>query len=309
MGGTRSWGCSWARWSVPEDGEGSVIGIRAEAGSGKTRLLEEMRSRLDDGVQWLEGRAYAYGENIPYAPLIDLISRAVDVGEDDTPESISRKLRAVIGPLVGDDESIIDPFDRLYGLREREGAALDNDSFQDRLLDSLVAVVHALCERAPTVLVFQDLHWADPSTLAIVDRLVTEITGACRGRGQLPAVLPGTLPGLREVELGPLSPRQTGQMLASLLDDDKPPDELVDFVVERTDGNPFFVEEIINSLIETGTLVPGDEGLFVVRLADRSRSPHLGAWRHRRPDRPSRRPTGARCCGRHRWLVANSSTR
>ena len=201
------------------DGEGSVIGIRAEAGSGKTRLLEEMRSRLDDGVQWLEGRAYAYGENIPYAPLIDLISRAVDVGEDDTPESISRKLRTVIGPLVADDESIIDPFDRLYGLREREGAALDKDSFQDRLLDSLVAVVHALCERAPTVLVFQDLHWADPSTLAIVDRFVTKIT--------VPAVIVanyrpsfgGTLPGLREVELGALSPRQTGQMLASLLDD------------------------------------------------------------------------------------------
>ena len=160
-----------------QDGEGSVIGIRAEAGSGKTRLLEKMRSRLDDGVQWLEGRAYAYGENIPYAPLIDLISTAVDVGEEDTPESISRKLRTVIGPLVADDKSIIDPFDRLFDLREREGAALDMDSFQDRLLDSLVAVVNALCERAPTVLVFQDLHWADPSTLAIVHRLVTKITG------------------------------------------------------------------------------------------------------------------------------------
>ena len=246
-----------------QDGQGSVIGIRAEAGSGKTRLLQEMRSKLADEVQWLEGRAYAYGENIPYAPLIDLISTAVDVGEDDTPDSISTKLRAVIGPLVGDDESVIDPFDRLYGLREREGAALDKDSFQDRLLESLVAVVNALCERAPTVLVFQDLHWADPSTLGIVDRLVTNISVPAVVVANYRPTFQGTLPGLREVELGPLSPRQIGQMLASLLETEQAPEALVEFVVERTDGNPFFVEEIINSLIETGTLVRVDDGWLV----------------------------------------------
>jgi class 3 adenylate cyclase/tetratricopeptide (TPR) repeat protein len=246
-----------------QDGDGSVIGIRAEAGSGKTRLLEEMRSKLDDSVQWLEGRAYAYGENIPYAPLIDLISRAVDVSEDDTPESISRKLRTVIGPLVANNESIIDPFDRLFGLPKREGAALDKDSFQDRLLDSLVAVVNALCERAPTVLVFQDLHWADPSTLGILDRLVTAITVPAVVVANYRPSFQGTLPGMREVELGALSPRQTGQMLASLLDDGPPPADLVEFVVERTDGNPFFVEEIINSLIETGVLVREEEGWSV----------------------------------------------
>ena len=137
------------------------------------------------------------------------------------------------------------------------------DSFQDRLLDSLVALVHALCERAPTVLVFQDLHWADPSTLAIVHRFVTNITEPAVVVANYRPSFQGTLPGMREVELGALSPRQTGQMLESLLDDQQAPAELVDFVVERTDGNPFFVEEIINSLIETGVLVHGDEGWLV----------------------------------------------
>ncbi len=243
-----------------QDGQGSVIGIKAEAGSGKTRLLEEFRSRIEADVQWLEGRAYPYGENIPYAALIDLISNALDVGEEDTPASISAKLHSVVGPLVGDEDRVLDPFVRLYGLPEREGAALDKDSFQDRLLESLVAVVDALCERAPTVLVFQDLHWIDPSTLEIIDRLVTTITVPAVVIANYRPSFEGGLTDMREIELGVLSPRQSAQMIASLLADDEPPGELVRFVVDRTDGNPFFIEEIINSLLETGTLLQTEGG-------------------------------------------------
>ncbi|HEY6635378.1 MAG TPA: adenylate/guanylate cyclase domain-containing protein, partial [Acidimicrobiia bacterium] len=246
------------------DGEGSVIGVRAEAGSGKTRLLEEFRSKIDDQVQWLEGRAYPYGENIPYAALIDLISNAIDVSEDDTPDSISAKLSATIGPLAGGEGRVLDPFVRLYGLPEREGSALDMDSFQDRLLESLVAVVDALCEQAPTVLVFQDLHWVDPSTITIIDRLITAITVPAVVVANYRPNFEGKLHGIREVELGALSPRQTGQVVSSLLADEEPPDELVEFVVDRTDGNPFFIEEIINSLVETGALVRGRDGWEVV---------------------------------------------
>jgi class 3 adenylate cyclase len=242
-----------------QDGQGSVIGVRAEAGSGKTRLLEEFRSKVEGQVQWLEGRAYAYGENIPYAALIDLISNATGINEDDTPDSIGAKLRAGIAPLVG-ERRILDPFDRLYGLSEREDAALDKDSFQDRLLESLVAVVDALCERAPTVLVFQDLHWVDPSTLDIIDRLAAAITVPVVVVATYRPSFQGGLTGMREVELGALSPRQTGQMVASLLEEEEPSGELVRFVVDRTDGNPFFVEEIVNALIETETLLRGEGG-------------------------------------------------
>ncbi|MGB7859701.1 MAG: adenylate/guanylate cyclase domain-containing protein [Acidimicrobiia bacterium] len=252
-----------------QDGLGSVIGIRAEAGSGKTRLLEEFHSRVDEKVQWLEGRAYAYGENIPFAPLVDLISNAIDVGEDDTPASISSKLDSGIGALVDGDNRILDPFVRLYGLPEREGAALDKDSFQDRLLESLTAVLEALCARAPTVLVFQDLHWADPSTIGIVNQLIGNVNSPAVIVANYRPSFAGSLPSLREIELTPLSPRQSGEMVASLLETDQPPTELIDFVVSRTDGNPFYVEEIINSLVETGTLTNiADEWQIEGSLAD-----------------------------------------
>lgn len=242
-----------------KDGQSSVVGIRAEAGSGKTRLLEEFHDRIDDTVQWLEGRAYAFGENIPYAPIVDLISNAIDINEGDTPASVAAKLAEQIGPLVDHDDRILDPFVRLYGLPERSGAALDMDSFQDRLLDSLTTVLEALCRRAPTILVFQDLHWADPSTIAIVSSLITTISTPTVAVVNYRPSFTRTLPGLREIELGPLSPRQSVEMLTTMLGGSDPPGNLVDFIVERTDGNPFYVEEIVNSLIETHVLVTDGE--------------------------------------------------
>ncbi len=235
-----------------QDGEGSVIGIRAEAGAGKTRLLAEFQRQVRDKVQWLEGRAYPYGENIPYAALVDLVSNAIGVGERDTQDSIASKLRSEIGVLVEDVDRILDPFVRLFGLPEREEAALEKDSFQDRLLESLVAVVSGLCRRAPTVLVLQDLHWADPSTVRIVADLLETVTAPVVVVANYRPSFQAEIPLLREMELSQLSPRQSGDMVASLLEIDEPPSELVDFIVDRTDGNPFYVEEIINSLIETG---------------------------------------------------------
>lgn len=241
-----------------QDGEGGVIGIRAEAGAGKTRLLDEFHRRVHDKVQWLEGRAYAYGENIPFAALVDLISNATGIAEDDTQDSMLEKLRSGVGPLVGHDDRLLDPFFRLYGLPEREDAGLDKDSFQDRLLESLTAVIDGLCSRAPTVLVLQDLHWADPSTVGTIRHLVQTVAIPVLIVANYRPNFAGILPGLREIELGALSPRQSGEMVQSLLDDGDPPTELVSFIVDRTDGNPFYIEEIINSLLETGTLARDD---------------------------------------------------
>lgn len=238
-----------------QDGARSVVTIKAEAGTGKSRLLEEFHQRVEDRVQWLEGRAYAYGENIPYAPLVDLISNAIGVGEDDTQNSIAEKLHSGIGSLVDGDNRVLDPFVRLYGLPERSNAALDKDSFQDRLLESLTRVVEALCGAGPTVIVLQDLHWADPSTVTMFEDLIGTITTPVVIIANHRPAFAGLRVEHRSIELGALSPRQTSEMVKSLLDTDAPPPALIEFIVERTDGNPFFVEEMVNSLVETGALV------------------------------------------------------
>ena len=78
------------------DGESSLITVSAEAGSGKTRLLEEVRSRLGDDVQWYEGHAYPYTADIPYAPLVDLFNNAASIDENDGAADVRAKLAAMI---------------------------------------------------------------------------------------------------------------------------------------------------------------------------------------------------------------------
>jgi class 3 adenylate cyclase/tetratricopeptide (TPR) repeat protein len=241
------------------DGESSVVSLRAEAGTGKTRLLAEFRGRLPDEVQWLEGRAYAYGENIPYAAVIDLLRRSIGIDEDDVPKVIETKLRAAVADLVGEVDVVYAPLARLFGLPLPEGVVLDRETYRRRLLDAVLAMTEALACRAPTVLAFQDLHWADPSTVHLIrdliDRLETPVVVVANYRPEFSFGANGE----RVLDLAELSPRQTQALLTSLLDDRPPPDGLAEFIVSRTDGNPFFVEEIINSLLETDVLrVDGD---------------------------------------------------
>lgn len=247
-------------------GESSVVTIRGEAGTGKTRLLSELRKRLPAEVQWLEGRAYAYGENIPYAAVIDLLRQAMGINEDDAPEVIHSKLRKAVSDLVQDLEQIdvvYAPLTRLLGLETPENVDLDRETYRVKLLDSIVEMADTMAQRNPTVLTLQDLHWADPSTVDLIVNLIDrfEAPAVVVANYRPPFSLP--VPGRRELELKALSPSQTGELVSSLLDGQVPPEGLVDFIVERTEGNPFFAEEIVNSLIETGTLQTEGSGWSV----------------------------------------------
>jgi class 3 adenylate cyclase/tetratricopeptide (TPR) repeat protein len=254
------------------DGESSALAIKAEAGAGKTRLLSEFRSRIPDEVQWLEGRAYAYGENIPYAMVIDLLSRALDIHEDDEPAQVEAKLHAACEILTAEPERSYPPLARLFGIPLPEGATLDRESYGRRLLESVMEMAESLAARGPTVLALQDLHWADASTVDLIKKLYAGLSNPVVMVANYRPEFTLELPDARELVLGQLSARQTGELIVSLMEEATPPQGLVEFIQARTDGNPFFVEEIVNSLVETGVLeshngtwvmngVPDDVGL------------------------------------------------
>jgi len=241
-------------------GTPGVITIEAEAGAGKTRLIAELHNRLPDGVRWLEGRAYSYGENIPYAAVIDLMSHTIGITEEDDPQTIESKLHVAVADIDGDTERLLAPFTRLFGIATPDGVALDRETYRERLLGSVVALVEHLARRRPTVVAFQDLHWADPSTVELVRDTI--------GRIDEPVLVianyrPGFELGVAEARhlgLAELSELQAANLIGSLLDDQPVPDDLVEFIVGRTDGNPFFIEEIVNSLVETGAVSRTEEG-------------------------------------------------
>jgi class 3 adenylate cyclase len=234
------------------DGKPSVFAICGDAGTGKTRLVEEFRAKVSDDVQWLEGRAYPYAQNIPYAPIIDLLSRSWEIEESDPPSQVRGKLEAAVAALLGAPGEVLPLMLHLYGLEQTPGVVIEREAFQERLRDGVRQLIAALARRAPTVICIQDLHWADAST-GILLRGLTELL-------DIPVLLLGNYrpgytpgPGTRVLELHELSSRQTRELLQSILAAE-PPTELVRFIEERSDGNPFYIEEVVNSLLETGVL-------------------------------------------------------
>ena len=245
------------------DGTSSVITVCAEAGAGKTRLLEEVRRRLDDDVVWLEGRAYPYTADIPYSPLIDLLNGAAGIDEGDSAEEVRRKLGAMVERNLPGDDSVMPVLAHLYTPSSAE-SSIDLEAFRSVLVAALAALVSAAARRAPTVVCLQDLHWVDPSTAELVRQLTSVVDAPfvmiCNFR---PGFTLGVR-GERVMALTELSGRQTREQLQSLLETDELPPGLLDAVNVRTEGNPFFVEEIVNSLIETDVLVH-EAGGWVLR--------------------------------------------
>ncbi len=239
------------------DGAPQALGVRGDAGAGKTRLMSEFRARVGLDIQWLESRAYPYAQKIPYAPLIDLLSRNWGIAERDRPATVRAKLEVGLAPVAHSADEILPLLLHLYQLEQAGGVVIERESFPSRLLAAMRSLLAALASRAPTIVCLQDLHWIDQSTDGLLRALVSEPP---------PAVLllanfrPGYAPppGMKVVDLDVLSAGQTRELLVSLLQAE-PPDALTHFIVERSDGNPFYVEEVINSLVETHTLVRGGD--------------------------------------------------
>ena len=249
------------------DGESSVVTVRGEAGAGKTRLLEEFRSRLDDDVRWLEGRAYPYTTNIPYSAVVDLVSRAAGIDEHDHAEAVAAKLADTLKAVVPGHPLAYPTLAQLFDLTP-PGEAVDLESFRSHLQTVIRDVVDGVARRGPTVVCLQDLHWVDPSTADLVRHLASTDGEPVVTVGNFRPGYTLDAEGERTIELSELSPRQTRDQLVSLLDDEEPPEDLLDAVLARTDGNPFFVEEIVNRLLETDVLVRQGDSWMLRRPVD-----------------------------------------
>jgi hypothetical protein len=237
-------------------GDSSVVTVSAEAGVGKTRLFAEVQSLLDEDVVWLEARAFPYTSNVPYAPIHDLLRRAAGIDEADGPDTVRPKLEALLDGLVPGDVDALAVISQLFGANV--GRNDDLEEFGEKLTAALGRLLSATAARGPTVVCFQDLHWIDPSTAELIGALARDVSPPrvtiCNFR---PAAAL-EIDGASRIELGELSSDQTREQLTSLLDGAEPPDGLVELVLARAEGNPFFAEEIVNSLLDQKLLTVAD---------------------------------------------------
>ena len=255
-------------------GRGSVMVLVGEAGLGKTRLVQECRKRFMAWVGagtgrlplWLEGRCASYASSTPYGLYQQLLAAWVGVAPDQDEAVVRPALERALGVVMG-NKDLWPLLARMMGLAGGAGLVrLGPEELQRATFDALGSVVSRLVDIGPTVLVLEDLHWADPISL----RLSTELAALAQDGPLLVLATRRPDPGpeassferslatgpvpLRQVELGPL-PEEAEQELASSLVGMGASQEVLDAVRAGVEGNPLFLEERLFSLVETGALV------------------------------------------------------
>jgi len=256
------------------EGKGAIFFITGDAGTGKSRLIEEFKATLDlNRIQWREGHSYAYASNIPYFPLIDLLSRAWQIEDRDSQERLKQKIEAGIANLMGDGKDIIPFIGSLYSIKYPEIENISPEYWKMKLHESIQSIVSALTRRAPVVICLEDLHWTDPSSIELLRTILLKFNYPalilCVSRPQFTLFASQQLSGIGkfyyEMRLQDLSPTEAQGMVESLLKTETIPAELRNFILRKAEGNPFYLEEVINSLIETETLIEKDNTWVLTR--------------------------------------------
>ncbi len=265
-----------------KQGQGSIIALCGDAGTGKSRLVDEFKSTLDPSkIRWREGHSYPYSQNIPYFPLMDLMNRAWKIEEGDPPATVRQKIESGIERLLGTREDIAPYVGSLYALSYPEIEGVSPEFWRSSLFSGIQAIVSALTRYAPTIFCFEDIHWADPSMLELIRLLVSD--PSCPALYLCVYRLPFTLfsahqlsslgYSYEEIRLQDLSQSDTLDMVVSLLQTDRVPADLRKFIQKKVEGNPFYVEEAINSLVETGALARDNGAWKLTRLLNEADIP------------------------------------
>ena len=244
------------RWSHALEGEGQFVQIVGEPGIGKSRLIEEFRAKLVETPHtWVEWAASQLLQNTPLHPLAEW-GRLRFGGADATDEGRLADLENTLG-LIGLDAAeyapLLAPLVDIP-LREERRAKLPPEEMRRRQLAAMTAWVLAGARTQPVVLAFEDLHWADPTSLDLMARLVE------RGAQSPLLVVATTRPEFRApwamrshhgvVSLAPLDRAQVRRMVGEIANRHALSDETIDGVGERTGGVPLFVEEVTRLLLE-----------------------------------------------------------
>ena len=247
-----------------QNDKGRIFSICGDAGTGKSRLVEDFKAALDlREIQWIEGHAYAYAQNIPYFPLINFLNGIFHIEERDSSEKIREKIESGINGLLENNGEMVPYVGNLYALPYPELEDVSAELWKNRLEEAVQAILVALAKRAPTVFFLEDLHWADRSFVGLLRRVLLEIRQPaivlCVYRPTFNLFTSHQLGSVNklynEIRLQDLSLSDAQDMLASLLKTENIPSELKRWVQNKAEGNPFYLEELVNTLIESEVLV------------------------------------------------------
>jgi tetratricopeptide (TPR) repeat protein len=268
-----------------ETGRGQILSMVGEPGMGKSRLVHELtRHQLPPGWLVLEGASVSYGKATPYFPLVELLRRYFAIADADGVESIQARVGECILQLDDALRDTIPPVLELLGsLPEGAGqpestagrqdvaavikrfSAMDPQQRRRHTFEALKRILIRESQRQSLLVVFEDLHWIDSETQAFLDSLVESVPMARL------LLLVNYRPGYShmwgdrtyytQIRIEPLHSAGTEELLQHLLGNSPELTPLQKILIQRTDGNPFFAEESVRALVETGFLT-GTKGAY-----------------------------------------------
>lgn len=272
------------------NGRGQIVSVIGEAGLGKSRLVAELRKSVTNdafnserkrrtttvaSVAWYEGRSLSYETQTPYAPFVDLLNHVFNIHADDADAQSYKKIETKLKELMGAQGQELAPFlATLLGI-ELTGEDLERVRYlmppflRGRIMQATAQVIGALASQQPTVIVFEDLHWADATSLEMLNSLLPLVQNmplvllmlmrpnktdpAWQVHENASAKFSAASQDAAQytvIELQPLDEHASRELVANLLEIEDLPESVRALILKKAEGNPFYVEEVIRSLLD-----------------------------------------------------------
>jgi class 3 adenylate cyclase/predicted ATPase len=250
-------------------GRGQIVGVMGEPGVGKSRLFYEFKLTSLSGCLVLEAFSVSYGKASPYLPIIELLKTYFQIQLQDDERTRREK---VIGKVLGLDRSLEDTLPYLFsllGIEDPQSSLqqMDPQIRRRRTFDALKRLFLRESLNQPLILIFEDLHWIDTETQGFLDTLSEGVASARI------LLLTNYRPEYRhewgqktyytQLRLAPLGKEEAEELLTFLLGNDTSLKALKQLILDKTEGTPFFMEEVVQTLAEEGVLI-GERGHYQI---------------------------------------------
>jgi tetratricopeptide (TPR) repeat protein len=246
---------------LAREGCGQIVAAIGEAGLGKSRLLHEFKATVQNDCLLVETFSVSHGKASSYLPVIELLNNYFEIEAGDEARKRREKIAGKILTLDRELENTLPYLYALLGVEETIGALayMDPQVRQQRTLEAITRIVLWESRNQPLIIVFEDLHWIDTETQALLDLLADAIAN-------VPVLLLvnyrpeyrhgwGNKAHYVELPLDPLGRQSAEEMLSALVGDDIALQPLKRLIIEKTQGNPFFMEETVQILLDEGALI------------------------------------------------------